>query len=109
MAQRRPEAAYDTLSSPTAAARASESWAVDDTGTHLDTDDMDDPLPKSTTTATYTSLPTESADAIAIFSGMRAPGPAGASTAAAAPRRRAHVSTRPLSATRPTPRSDWSR
>ena len=37
---------------PTAAASASASRAFDATGTHFDTVDIDDPLPKSTTTAT---------------------------------------------------------
>jgi hypothetical protein len=40
------------LEDPTAAANASESFALDATGTHLDTVVIDDPLPKSTTTAT---------------------------------------------------------
>ena len=62
----------------------------------LVTVDIDDPFPKSTTTATYTSLPTESADAMAILSGIRAPGPAGASAAAAAPTKSPHMRTRAL-------------
>jgi hypothetical protein len=52
MAQRRPELPYATLDAPTAAASASESWLLDDTGTHFDTVDIDDPFPKSTMTAT---------------------------------------------------------
>ena len=52
MAQRSPELAYETLEEPTAAASASVSLAVDATGTHLDTVVIDDPFPKSTTTAT---------------------------------------------------------
>jgi hypothetical protein len=52
MAHRRPEVAYETLPLPTAAASASASCALDATGTHFDTVDMDDPFPKSMTTAT---------------------------------------------------------
>jgi hypothetical protein len=52
MAQRRPALLYDTLLVPTAAASASESFAVGATGTHFDIEDGEDPPPKSTTTAT---------------------------------------------------------
>jgi hypothetical protein len=40
------------LDDPTAAASASESRALDGTGTHFDTVDIPEPFPKSTTTAT---------------------------------------------------------
>jgi hypothetical protein len=40
------------LAEPTAAASASASCAFDATGTHFETVVIDDPFPKSTTTAT---------------------------------------------------------
>jgi hypothetical protein len=52
MAHRRPDPLYATLADPTAAASASASCAFDATGTHFDTVVIEDPLPKSMTTAT---------------------------------------------------------